>query len=246
MNAYTGLAPYYDALMAHADYASWADYAERCFARQREPVRLVLDLACGTGALSCLLAERGYEVVGADASPDMLAMAQARSGGLSNPPLFLCQDMRSLDLYGTVDAAVCALDSLNYLPDLKALKQALGRVCLFLRPGGLFLFDVRTPCHFAAIDGAASVIEENGLYCVWRTGWNARAMMARHNITLFVQEGARWRRLDEEHRQRAYDNEQWEPLLREAGFTDVRTYGDRKNRRPRPEEGRIFVCAWKA
>ena len=245
MNAYTNLAPYYGELMSHVDYAGWADFAQRHFARLNRPVKLVLDLACGVGALSGILAERGYEVIGADASPDMLSVASANNILHEKPPLFLCQPMQSLDLYGTVDAAVCSLDSLNYLPSLDTLKQALGRVCLFLEPGGLFLFDVRTPAHFAAMDGQAAVVETDRLYCVWQTDWNARALTARHSVSLFVQEGALWRRINEEHRQRAYANDCWEALLIEAGFTDVRLYGDRVWRRPRPDESRIFISARK-
>ncbi|MDR3207918.1 MAG: class I SAM-dependent methyltransferase [Oscillospiraceae bacterium] len=245
MNAYTVLAPYYDALMAHADYGGWADFAERRFARLGRPVRLALDLGCGAGALSAVLAERGYEVIGVDASPDMLACAAARCAGLPLPPLFLCQPLQRLDLYGTVDAAVSSFDSFNYLTDPAALRRALARVFLFLEPGGLLLFDVRPPGYFEAANGTASVSQTDDLHCVWRTDWNARARLARHSVTLFVRAGGLWRRYDEEHCQRAYTEKEWLSLLGEAGFCDVRLYGDKALRRPRPEEERWFLSARK-
>jgi hypothetical protein len=113
----------------------------------------VLDLACGTGSLSVLLAKKGYRVLAADASEDMLAMAWEKASELEQPPYFICQRMEQLRLPYGVDWVACCLDSLNYLTDPKKLARAIGKVGLFMEPGGVFLFDALTPAHFREIDG---------------------------------------------------------------------------------------------
>ena len=145
MNSYSFLAGCYDQLTYDVDYSSWADYIEKHFNRRGLPGNTVLDLACGTGSLTRELAQRGYEMIGVDLSPEMLAEAAEKNedvGGI--PPMFLCQSMDQLDLYGTIDACVCCLDSVNYVTDPRKLKKAFQRVHLFLMPGGLFLFDVNS------------------------------------------------------------------------------------------------------
>ena len=145
MNSYDFLAGCYDELTYDVDYSAWADYVEKQF-RRPLPGKTVLDLACGTGSLTRELAERGYEMIGVDQSPEMLAAAVEKNenvGGI--PPMFLCQSMEKLDLYGTIDACVCCLDSVNYVTSPQKLQKAFQRVHLFLMPGGLFLFDVNTP-----------------------------------------------------------------------------------------------------
>ena len=139
MSSYEALAARYDALTADVDHAAWADYLEKHFARCGQPIHTVLDLACGTGTMTCLLAERGYETIGVDRSADMLSVAAEKGRQVSGiPPLFLQQSMQELDLYGTVDACVCCLDSVNYVTRPAELLRAFRRVCLFLVPGGLY------------------------------------------------------------------------------------------------------------
>jgi SAM-dependent methyltransferase len=241
LSAYTGLAAHYDQLMDHVDYAAWADFAERQFARTKTPVRLVLDLACGTGQLTCLLAGRGYDMIGVDSSEDMLAQAQASAAGLDPPPLFLCQQMQQLDLYGTVDAAVCCLDGLNYLTAERDVRRALTRVRLFLAPGGVFVFDALMPAHFAARDGRDFVSRAEAAFCVWHTDWNPHRLLARHTLDLFARgPDDLWRRTEETHTQRAYPPETWRRLLAEVGFVGIRAHGPRALRRGRTDENRIF------
>ena len=116
MSVYEALAGVYDELTGDVAYERRADYLERLFQKSRLPVRTVLDLACGTGNMTAVLTERGYELIGVDDSPDMLAVAREKAAGWrGEPPVFLHQSMPKLDLYGTVEAAVCCLDSLNYL-----------------------------------------------------------------------------------------------------------------------------------
>lgn len=244
MNCYRMLARHYDALTEDVDYPGWADFLERLFRKSALPVNTVLDLACGTGTLTLLLAERGYETIGADGSADMLAMAAAKpvpEGSV--PPVFLCQTMTGLDLYGTVDAVVCCLDSVNYLTRPGELERMLERVHLFLAPGGLFVFDINSPRKLREMDGEMFIDEREDVYCVWRADYSPRNRICTFGIDLFEREGERWSRSWEEHREYAYECGELEDALAQAGFDQIRMYGDRKLRPPRPEEQRIFFTA---
>ena len=149
---YDALAGCYDDMTEDVNYPGWADFLEKLFSRGKHPVHTVLDLACGTGTMSFLLAARGYELIGVDFSPEMLAIAAEKTlEGEGEPPIFLCQPMEKLDLYGTVDACVCLLDSVNHITQPGKLRRAFERVRLFLEPGGLFVFDVHTPEHLAGV-----------------------------------------------------------------------------------------------
>ena len=127
MSAYEGLARFYDGLTRDVDYTQWADWYQSWFRQSRVPVRIVLDLACGTGTVTCLLAQRGYSMIGADQSAEMLAEAWEKAAQLDcEAPVFLNQPAQALDLYGTIDACVSSLDSLNYVTDKEVLREALG------------------------------------------------------------------------------------------------------------------------
>ena len=145
MSCYEALASSYDALTEDVGYEKRADFLEKLFRRSRIPVRVVLDLACGTGTMTWLLTGRGYELIGVDGSEEMLAAAMSKTGSVQGvPPIFLHQSMPKLDLYGTVDAAVCCLDSLNYLTDPADVRRTFRRLHLFIAPGGVLVFDVNT------------------------------------------------------------------------------------------------------
>ena len=242
---YDALAACYDDMTADVDYPAWADFIEALFAGSPRPVHgepfhTVLDLACGTGTMSFLLAERGYEVIGVDFSPEMLAVAAEKSlEGEGEAPIFLCQSMEELDLYGTVDACVCLLDSVNHVTEPDRLQQALRRVWLFLEAGGLFVFDVHTPEHLQSLDGGLFLDETDDAYCVWRTEYHRG--LCTYYMDLFDRrrDGA-WQRELEIHRQRAYTTEELTGWLRAAGFNDIRTWGDGKLRRPTENEQRIY------
>lgn len=247
MNSYESLANRYDALTRDVDYRAWADYAERQFARCGRPVHTVLDLACGTGTLTCLLAERGYETIGVDRSAEMLMVA-AEKGRQVNavPPIFLQQSMQGLDLYGTVDACVCCLDSVNYVTRPAELRRAFQRVHLFLEPGGLFLFDVNAPAKLREMDGQVFLDETEDTYCIWRADYSVRRRICTYGMDLFFrQEDGLWRREEEVHEEYAYEPEELEAFLKTAGFRHIQRHGDRKIRSPREDEGRIFFSARK-
>ena len=152
VSRYQALAASYDDLTVDVGYRRRADDLERLFRKSALPVRTVLDLACGTGSMTWLLAGRGYELIAVDGSEEMLAAAREKSAPAEVPPLFLHQSMPRLDLYGTVDAAICCLDSLNYLTNPRDVQRTFQRLHLFISPGGLLAFDVRLPERLAALD----------------------------------------------------------------------------------------------
>lgn len=247
MASYEFLAGCYDELTTDVGYRSWAGYLEKHFARAGIPVRTVLDLACGTGSLTRILAERGYEMIGVDQSEEMLAQAAEKCRDVAGErPIFLHQSMEKLDLYGTVDACVCCLDSVNYVTRPAALRRAFQRVHLFLMPGGLFLFDVNTPEKFRKMDGQVFLDETEDAYCVWRAEFSEKRRICTYGMDIFRRrEGDLWERGQEVHREYAYELGELAGFLREAGFRRIRVCGDRRLRAPREGEERVFFAAWK-
>lgn len=248
MKSYAFLAGCYDKLTYDVSYTDWADYIETHFRRRGIPGNTVLDLACGTGSLTRELALRGYEMIGVDLSPEMLSEAAEKNrdvGGI--PPMFLCQPMEKLDLYGTIDACVCCLDSVNYVTDPKKLQKAFQRVHLFLMPGGLFLFDVNSAEKLAGLDGQVFLDETEDTYCVWRAEYSRRSRICSYFMDIFqLDEGTgQWERGEELHRERAYTVEELTGFLEQAGFLDIRVYGNLKLRPPVPGEDRLFFTARK-
>ena len=242
MSAYEALAGVYDRLTEDVGYERRADYLEKLFNKSRIPVRTVLDLACGTGSITALLMERGYEMIAADASPDMLAAAREKTEGKPGiAPVYLCQSMPELDLYGTVDAAVCCLDSLNYLTSPRDVQRTFQRLHLFIAPGGLLAFDILSPSGLRDLDGQVFLDEREDVYCVWRADFEKRSRICTYWMDIFTQrEDGAWERGVEEHRERAYEVEEMRTWLMEAGFTHVRTYGDCRMSAPR--EGARRIC----
>ena len=245
--AYEYLAQCYDQFTEDVDYSRWADYVEKHFARSKLPIRTVLDLACGTGSLTRLLAQRGYEMIGADLSEEMLAQAAEKCRGVGDPePIFLHQAMEELDLYGTIDACVCCLDSVNYVTRSGKLARAFQRVHTFLMPGGLFLFDINTPDKLRGLDGQMFLDENETAYCVWRADYSPRRRVCTYGMDIFQRtEGDLWQRWEEVHEEFAYEPEELEDLLRQAGFRQIKQYGELRMRAPRQGEGRIFFAARK-
>lgn len=245
--SYESLAARYDVLTEDVKYEAWADYIEKHFSKCAIPVHTVLDLACGTGTMTCLLAERGFEMIGVDQSPEMLAVAAEKGRQVrEEPPIFLQQAMQALDLYGTIDACVCCLDSVNYVTRPADLRRAFQRVHLFLMPGGLFLFDINTPEKLRGLDGGMFIDETEDTYCIWRADYSARRRVCTYGMDLFFrEESGLWRREEEVHEEYAYEPEELEGFLREAGFTDIRRYGALKFRAPKAGEQRIFFAARK-
>ena len=238
MSCYGSLAGYYDRLTGDVPYEQFIEFYEAEFARDGGEFRLLLDLCCGTGTLTCELALRGYEMIAADASVDMLMQAREKAESLPCPPLFLCQDAAALDLYGTVDAAVCSLDGMNYIaPD--ALPEVFRRLHLFVRPGGLLIFDIRTPEWFRALDGDIFVDEKDDVLCLWRADFDEEISAMIYGMDIFSRAGALWERSSEEHIEYAHEPEMLKSALENAGFVGVRLCSDC----PQGSAGRLFIVA---
>ncbi len=238
MSCYGPLAAWYDQLTLDVPYAQFADFYEAEFARCGGEFRLLLDLCCGTGTLTAEMARRGYELIGVDASVDMLMQAREKAAELPTPPLFLCQQAAALDLYGTVDAAYCSLDGINYIPPAE-LPALFHRLRLFVRPGGLVVFDVKTPEWFRSMDGEIFVDEREDLLCLWRADFDERLQALRYGMDLFERRGSLWQRRGEEHIEYAHAPEALQALLEQEGFFDVRMRRDA----PQGDQGRLFITA---
>ncbi len=245
MSAYEALAGVYDRLTGDVNYERRADYIEKLFKKSRIPVHTVLDLACGTGTMTAIYTQRGYEMIAVDSSPDMLAEAREKSMDLEGePPVFLCQSMPELDLYGTVDAAICCLDSINYLTRPKDVQRTFQRLKLFIAPGGLLVFDINSAEKLMGLDGQVWLDETEDIYCVWRTEFEKRSRICSYWMDIFTRnEDDTWERDFEEHRQRAYTVEELTEWLTQAGFTNIRAYGDCKMSAPKENEQRIYFTA---
>lgn len=238
MSCYGPLAAWYDRLTGDVPYAQFADFYEAEFARQGGEFRLLLDFCCGTGTLTAEMTRRGYELIGVDASVDMLMQAREKTAALSPAPLFLCQDAAELDLYGTVDAAYCSLDGMNYLPP-ESLPELFRRLRLFVRPGGLVLFDVKSPEWFRSLDGEIFVDETEDLLCLWRADLDEERQAVVYGMDLFERRGTLWRRSGEEHVEYIHEPERLRVLLEDQGFFDITLHTDG----PQSEAGRLFLTA---
>ena len=239
MSAYGALAASYDGLMAGGAYRRRAAFLERRLKKSPIPVETVLDLACGTGTIACLLAKKGYAVIAADGSGEMLTQAAAKAAGLDRPPLFLQQAMPRLRLAQPVDAVVSTLDSLNYLTAERDLRETFRRVRRWLKPGGLFLFDVNTPYKLRRMDGQVYMDETEDSFCVWRTFFSPKKQICTYQVDLFrLRPEGTWDRRFEEHRERAWEEETLRAYLREAGFANLRLTGDLSEEPPGLNEDR--------
>jgi len=260
---YDTLAPVYDLLQEDIDPGHWADFIE-------EEVRLhsgiqpgtgdgmsgrllVLDLGCGTGSLSVELAARGLDVIGVDRSAGMLEQARVKAaerdishgeGGVT----LVCQDIAAFELYGTVDLAVCMMDTVNHLPGPEQVRS-LFRLCHhYLNPGGLFVFDVATLHHFAATRGD-QVFYDLGrdVTMVWKNTWNPRRKTSRADLALFIEgNDGRYDRFDAVIRERAYPIDHIRRWLAQAGWRIAAEYGDIDRGPVRPDTERVFFAAVKS
>ncbi len=164
---YSVIAPLYDRINGE-QYRPYADFLQEAFRRHAGiPVREVLDLGCGTGRIAALLADAGYDLVALDASPEMLTLARENNVGRNT--LLICQDMRSFELYGTVQAVYSSFDCLNYLRTAEEVRRVFSLVHLYLEPGGVFVFDVNTAYRFGTVFGENTFTYEftDGLL-IWR------------------------------------------------------------------------------
>ena len=245
MDAYHDLAVSYDRLTSDVDYEATVLFYDAILQREGLRPRTAVDLACGTGSVTVLLARSGLHVTGVDMSEEMLTVAMQKAMEQELDIRFVCQRLEELRLPRAVDLAVCALDSLDYITDPEACKQAIKRVYKALNPGGIFIFDVNTPEKLRAMDGQVFLDEDDDVYCVWRGEFDEIENICSYGMDLFQRRGEVWERSFEEHREYAYSAEQLTGFLREAGFSHIGVYADREFCAPRPNEQRIYMKARK-
>ena len=245
MDAYKALAASYDRLTNDVDYAAVVDFYNQILSREGLRPRTAVDLACGTGSVAIRLAEQGLQVTAVDMSEDMLTVACQKAGAMENPPRFVCQKLQELRLPRGVDLAVCALDSLDYITNPADCAQAIQRIYKALNPGGCFIFDVNTPEKLRAMDGQVFLDEDDDIYCVWRGEFDEETNICSYGMDLFQRDGACWYRSFEEHREYAYSKEQLTGYLKDAGFSYIEVYGDRRFEAPAAGEQRIYFKARK-
>lgn len=220
--SYGVFSEFYDALTANVSYDTVSQVLSSLLTRYGKSRGLLLDLACGTGSVSVRMAQKGYEVIGVDLSPEMLSEAQNKAYSAGQNILFLCQDMTALDLYGTVDAAVCTLDGLCHLPDEESVQAALRKVSLFMNPGGVFLFDVNSVYkHRAVLGNNTFVYDTDDVYCVWQNTLLPDGVTVQMDLDFFepVSDAGDYVRQSERFTERAYPRETLEAMLKKAGFT---------------------------
>jgi len=252
MANYDSIASVYDNINSEINYSAWADFIEKCFSRYLEAKpELVLDLACGTGSMTFELHSRGYDMIGADSSEDMLteALDKAYDKEISDI-LFLKQDMRSFELYGTVGAIVCCLDSVNYLTNVTDLEKCFACALNYLDPDGLFIFDVNTPYKFENIYGNNHYIFEDDdssgscAYCGWQNEYDRVSRLCNFYLTVFTEEeDGRFSRRDETQTERCYTKEELSTSLKKCGFEILGFFGDFDFAEPRDDCQRWYIVA---
>ena len=220
MEAYTDFADVYDTFMDETPYEEWCEFLNRILEKYKVPKGLVLDLGCGTGTLTEMLSQEGYDMIGVDNSEQMLAIAMEKRDESGENILYLLQDMREFELYGTVGAVISVCDSLNYLLEEEELVQTFKLVNNYLDPKGIFIFDFNTVYKYREIIGDAT-IAENREDCsfIWDNFYHEEEEINEYDLTIFVREdGDIFRKFEENHFQRGYRLEQMIRALEQAGM----------------------------
>lgn len=243
--SYSAFARFYDKLQAQVDYDAIADFIDGCARRFGGRRGILLDLACGTGTLCEKMAGRGYDVIGVDASSEMLSEALDKKYDSGLEIQYLCQKMTELDMYGTIDVTVCTLDSINHLESFEDIKKTFERVSLFAYPDGMFIFDVNTPFKHREVLGSNTfVFDDEGLYCVWQNEYNEGDGSVNILLDFFEeQEGGIYERTSECFKEIAFSDETMTAALEEAGFEVLARYDDYRTEPVDDKTQRIvYVC----
>ncbi len=242
---YNEFACSYDALMQNADYDERTEYLCNLFKKYDRMPTLMLDLACGTGEFSMHFAKRGVSVIGVDISADMLSVAREKTAEQGVDILYLCQDAAVLDLYGTVDGAICCLDSLNHITDYNDFCKALSRVSLFLEKDRLFIFDVNTPYKHKEILGDNTfVIDTDEVYCVWQNEYLGDNTVE-ISLDFFEADGDAYYRSGESFCERAYTADEIENACESAGLGIEAVYDDLTEDAPQSISQRLIYVTRK-
>lgn len=239
--SYTCFASYYDRLTANVDDEVRGEYLLRILNQQGKQSGILLDLACGTGRLSEFFARRHYDVIGVDASEEMLGEAMEQKMQSGSDIVYLCQRMEELNLFGTVDIVICALDSLNHITDAQTLAQVFERVSLFLNPNALFVFDVNTVYkHEQVLQNNTFVYDLDEVYCVWQN-----RLMDYHEVEItldlfaYDEENDCYDRMGEQFCERAYSDEELTGMAEAAGFEVLHRYAENTMDMPQEDTQRM-------
>lgn len=245
MEAYTSFAQVYDLFQDNVPYEEWAAYLKELLKEYGAEDGLVLDLGCGTGSMTQLLAEAGYDMIGADNSEEMLEIAMEKRAAAGLDILYLLQDMREFELYGTVRAVVSICDSMNYLPCEEDFLQTLKLVNNYLDPEGVFIFDLNTPYKYRELIGDATIAEnrEDASF-IWENTWYEKEQVNEYDLTIFARtNGEYYQKFFETHYQKAYELETVKELIQKSGMEFVAAY-DAFTREPvRADSERIYIIA---
>lgn len=242
---YGSFAAVYDLFMDNIPYGEWAGYICGLLREQGIADGLLLELGCGTGSITQLLSEAGYDMIGVDMSAEMLQAAVEKRDESGQDILYLLQDMREFELYGTVRAVVCVCDSLNYIVEPEDLFQVFRLVNNYLDPGGVFIFDLNTVYKYEEILGDRTIAEDREeASFIWENSYDPGERLNVYALAVFLrEEDGRYTKHEETHLQRAYALEEVEKLLERAGMGFVAAYDAFTREPPRPDSERIYVLA---
>lgn len=229
MAGYGDFAYYYDMLTENVDYESRCEYICNLLAGNGARKGILLDLACGTGTMSMLFSDKGYDVIGVDASEDMLSVAQEKKMESGKDIMFLCQRMEELDLFGTINAAVCTLDSINHITDEETVKKVFSKVSLFMEDKGLFVFDVNTPYkHREILSDNTFIYDLDDVYCVWQNSTDKETLLTEVSLDIFEKDTEEeedvYYRYSEEFSERGYELSKIRQWLTEYKFEVLGVY----------------------
>lgn len=248
MQPYTGFAAVYDLFMEDVPYDTWAEDMKNILYKEGMKDGIVLELACGTGSITRRLKEYGYDMIGIDSSEDMLEIAREKSD-YEDGILYLCQDMRSFELYGTVRAIVCVCDSLNYLTEAEDVKKVFELANNYLDEKGVFLFDFDTPYAYQEVIGDKTIAEtrEEGSF-IWENTYYEEQGMNETNLTLFYPEiedeetgECFYRKYEETHYRKGYSLENMKKIVEDAGMEWVMAYDIDTKKEPTATTERIVA-----
>ena len=245
--AYSNFAAVYDALMDNIPYDAWADYLHGLLVEYDIASGILAELGCGTGNITERMADFGYDMIGIDNSPAMLDIANEKREQNHSSSLYLCQDMREFELYGTVAAIVSLCDSVNYITEPEELTHVFSLVNNYLDPDGLFIFDFHTEHYYRDVVAEATIAEDrDDISFIWDNYYDKDERINEYELTLFVRDEEQpqlYRKYQEEHFQRAYTLEQIRHMLTEAGLEYVTAYDDYTKESPHDRSERICVVA---
>lgn len=246
MEAYTSFAEVYDTFMDNVPYEEWAEYLAELLQEYDIEDGLVLDLGCGTGSLTEILATKGYDMIGADGSAEMLEIAMEKKAQSGHDILYLLQDMREFELYGTVRAVVSVCDCVNYITDEKELEQVFRLVNNYLDPEGIFIFDFNTEYKYKEILGEQTIAEDReDCSFIWDNYYYEDESMNEYELTLFIKEldSNLYRKYQEMHYQKAYTLDAMRELVEWSGLEFVTAYDAYTRKAPTETSERICVVA---